>query len=230
MVFLTAHTSKGLQADYAFIINNRDRLKKVFREIKAQDLNQEQLSLGLDIEYYKEREFRIPLSEVYKFDSSRKDLEGQLYRRNVYNDYQYNMVTDKTRSLVEQQFEKYCENNSKVEWFYKNGDKGDKYFSVAYRTGFGQVSLFYPDYILQMSNGDVWIIETKGGEKSGQSNNIDTMSPIKFEAFKKYVELRHPELKWGFVRNIGDKLFLNNTEWTEAMAGSDKWVTIEEFF
>ena len=215
---------------YAFIINNRDRLKKVFREIKAQDLNQEQLSLGLDIEYYKEREFRIPLSEVYKFDSSRKDLEGQLYRRNVYNDYQYNMVTDKTRSLVEQQFEKYCENNSKVEWFYKNGDKGDKYFSVAYRTGFGQVSLFYPDYILQMSNGDVWIIETKGGEKSGQSNNIDTMSPIKFEAFKKYVELRHPELKWGFVRNIGDKLFLNNTEWTEAMAGSDKWVTIEEFF
>lgn len=215
---------------YAFMINNRDRLKKVFREIKAQDLNQEQLSLGLDIEYYKEREFRIPLSEVYKFDSSRKDLEGQLYRRNIYNDYQYNMVTDKTRSLVEQQFEKYCENNPKVEWFYKNGDKGDKYFSVAYRTGFGQVSLFYPDYILQMSNRDVWIIETKGGEKSGQSNNIDTMSPIKFEAFKKYVELRHPELKWGFVRNIGDKLFLNNTEWTEAMVGSDKWVPIEEFF
>ena len=221
---------------YAFIINNRDRLKKVFREVKAQDLsdNIRYKQLSLEIEgfdkYYKEREFRIPLSEVYKFDSTRKDLEGQFYHWNVYKEYQKNMVTDKTRSGIEQKFESYCDNNIKINWFYKNGNKGDKYFSVAYRTGFGQVSLFYPDYILQMANGDVWIIETKGGEKSGQSNNIDTMSPIKFEAFKKYVELRHPELKWGFVRNIGHKLFLNNTEWTEAIAGSDKWVPIEEFF
>ncbi|MTN80273.1 DNA helicase [Turicibacter sanguinis] len=221
---------------YAFIINNRSRLKEVFREVKAQDLSNKILcqQLSLDIEgfdnYYKEREFRIPLSEIYKFDSTRKDLEGQIYQWNVYKDYQKNMVTDKTRSGIEQQFENYCDSNIHIEWFYKNGDKGDKYFSIAYRTGFGQVNLFYPDYILKMANGDVWIIETKGGEKSGQSNNIDTMSPIKFEAFRKYVEIRHPELKWGFVRNIGDKLFLNNTEWTEAMTGSDSWVPIKKFF
>ncbi|WP_195962558.1 DEAD/DEAH box helicase [Clostridium tyrobutyricum] len=219
---------------YAFIINNRDKLKEVFREVKSQDvaLNVEQMEFeleGID-KFYKEREFRIPLSEVYKFDSSRKDLEGKFYDWNVYKEYQKNMVTDKTRSRIEQKFEDYCDSNLKVDWFYKNGDKGDKYFSIAYRTGFGQVSLFYPDYILQMPNGEVWIIETKGGETSGQSNNIDTLSPIKFEAFKKYVEQRHLEIKWGFVRDIGDQLFLNNMKWTEAIAGCDEWVPIEEFF
>lgn len=220
---------------YAFIINNRDRLKKVFRELKAQDLSEkikiEQLTLYIEEydRFYKEREFRIPLSEVYKVDSKRKDLVGQNYHWNVYKEYQKNMVTDETRSSVEQQFENYCENNIKINWFYKNGDKGDQYFSIAYRSGVGQVSLFYPDYILQMPNGDVWIIEAKGGEKSGQSNNIDDMASIKFNAFKKY-GLRHPELKWGFVRNIGNNLFLNNTEWSEAIAGSDEWVPIERFF
>ncbi len=221
---------------YAFIINNREKLKEVFREVKAQDLTEnmsyEQLELQLDElnNFFKEREFRIPLSEVYKLDTSRKDLDGKYYKRNVYKDYQKNMVTDKTRSGIEQKFENYCEISPQMEWFYKNGDKGDKYFSIAYRTGFGQVSLFYPDYILQMSNGDVWIIETKGGERAGQSNNIDSMSLIKFGAFKKYVEKRHPELKWGFVRDIGEQLFLNNTEWTEAISGSENWVPIEEFF
>ena len=56
------------------------------------------------------------------------------------------------------------------------------------------------------------------------------MSPVKFEAFKEYVELRHPEIKWGFVRDIGTTLFFNNTEWTEAIAGSDKWVDLTTVF
>ena len=211
-------------------------MKAAFQEVKAQDLSAnigyEQLQFEFEgfNDFFKEREFRIPLSEVYKFDSTRKDLEGKFYDWNVYTEYQKNMVTDKTRSGIEQKFENYCDGNLEIDWFYKNGDKGDKYFSVAYRTGFGQVSLFYPDYILQMPNGGVWIIETKGGERSGHSNNIDRMSPIKFDAFKKYVENRHPELKWGFVRDIGNQLFLNNTEWTEEIARSDKWVPIENFF
>jgi len=221
---------------YAFIINNRDRLKEVFREVKARNLEDnlkyKQLSLDLgELEiFYKEREFRIPLSEVYRVDSSRSDLKGKYLSKNVYDKYEETMVTEKTRSIIEQKFEYYCNKCDSIKWFYKNGDKGDKYFSIAYRTGFGQVSLFYPDYIIQMNDGDVWIIETKGGERSGHSDNIDKMSPIKFDAFKKYVTKRHPELKWGFVRDIGEHLFLNNDEWTEAIAGSDKWKSIEDFF
>ena len=180
--------------------------------------------------YYKEREFRIPLTEVYRIDSARKDLKGKTLDKCVYKNYEETMVTEKTRSNIEQKFEYYCNACKAINWFYKNGDKGDKYFSIAYRTGFGQVSLFYPDYIVKMADDSVWIIETKGGERYGHSDNIDQMSPIKFDAFKKYVELRHPEIKWGFVRDIGETLFFNNTEWTEAIAGSDKWVPLTEVF
>lgn len=34
---------------------------------------------------------------------------------------------------------------------------------------------------------DVWIIETKGGERNDYSDNIDNMSPVKFDVFKTYV-------------------------------------------
>lgn len=218
---------------YAFVINNRDRLKEVFREVKARSLEENlyhQTSLFELAKYYKEREFRIPLTEVYRIDSARKDLKGKTLDKCVYKNYEETMVTEKTRSNIEQKFEYYCNACKAINWFYKNGDKGDKYFSIAYRTGFGQVSLFYPDYIVKMADDSVWIIETKGGERYGHSDNIDQMSPIKFDAFKKYVELRHPEIKWGFVRDIGETLFFNNTEWTEAIAGSDKWVPLTEVF
>ena len=218
---------------YAFVINNRDRLKEVFREVKARSLEENlyhQTSLFELAKYYKEREFRIPLTEVYRIDSARKDLKGKTLDKCVYKNYEETMVTEKTRSNIEQKFEYYCNACKAINWFYKNGDKGDKYFSIAYRTGFGQVSLFYPDYIVKMADDSVWIIETKGGERYGHSDNIDQLSPIKFDAFKKYVDLRHPEIKWGFVRDIGETLFFNNTEWTEAIAGSDKWVPLTEVF
>lgn len=221
---------------YAFVINNRDRLKEVFREVKAGNLEDNLKYQQLTLQFYdwdnffKEREFRIPLTEVYKIDSARSDLKGKVLKKCVYENYQEDMVTEKTRSVIEQKFEYYCNGCDSVKWFYKNGDKGDKYFSIAYRTGFGQVSLFYPDYIIQMQNGDVWIIETKGGERYGHSDNIDQMSPVKFDAFKKYITKRHPELKWGFVRDIGEHLFINNVEWTEAIAGSDKWINLSSVF
>lgn len=221
---------------YAFVMNNRDKLKEVFREVKARNLkdNLKYMQMTLDLgdldSFYKEREFRIPLSEVYRIDSLRNDLKGKYLSKNVYEGYEETMVTEKTRSVIEQKFEYYCNTRENIKWFYKNGDKGDKYFSIAYRTGFGQVNLFYPDYILMTSDGNVWIIETKGGEKFGHSENIDTMSQVKFDAFKKYAEQRHPEIKWGFVRDIGETLFFNNTEWTEAIVGSEKWIDLSTIF
>lgn len=210
---------------YAFIINNRDELKKVFREIKSTKIKSE---VNLNIRFSKEQVFRIPHSEIYKIDSSRKDLLNEVFNKNVYKQYEKSMVTDNTRSLIEQKFEYYCERNQSVKWFYKNGDKGDKYFSIAYQDGFGQIRLFYPDYLVQTENNQVWLIETKGGELSGQSQDIDIMSEIKFNAFKKYA-LRHPNIEWGFVRNIGEELYLNNTKWEEPMTTGSSWLPINTY-
>lgn len=115
-----------------------------------------------------------------------------------------------------------------MEWCYKNGDKGNEYFSIVYRKAFRRNN-FYPDYIIRLKNGDVWIIEAKGDTtKDGDSNNIDKYASRKFETFKEYAS-RHPEIKWGFIRAVGAQIYLSNTEWTEDVTNSNIWKPIEVF-
>ena len=87
--------------------------------------------------------------------------------------------------------------------------------------------LFYPDYIVHMKDGSNWIIETKGGEQSGHSKNIDIQVGNKFNAFKNYAEKYH--LNWGFVRDSSEELYINNTEYVDDMS-DDSWRSIEEVF
>ena len=58
-------------------------------------------------------------------------------------------------------------------------------------------------------------IETKGGEQSGDSKNMDMQVGNKFNAFKRYAERFHLHL--GFVRDKTEELFINNTEYYESM-------------
>ena len=53
--------------------------------------------------------------------------------------------------------EDWCENYDPVEWCYKNGDKGDEYFSIVYRMAFRR-SNFYPDYIIQLNIARYYLI------------------------------------------------------------------------
>lgn len=202
---------------YAFIINNVKQLKKDFKSVTAQ-MGGEQLSFNAP----KTTEFTIPQMEVYRYSEVKKQ---KLFRLNVYKQYTNEFCTDETRSLPERLFERYCENNDKIEWFYKNGDAGQQYFSVVYTDGLLKQWLFYPDYIVHMKDGSNWIIETKGGEQKGRSKNIDIQVVNKFNAFKNYAEKYH--LNWGFVRDSSEELYINNTEYVDDM-NDDNWKNIEE--
>ena len=111
---------------------------------------------------------------------------------------------------------------------YKNGDKGDEYFSIIYRRAFRRNN-FYPDYIIQTQDGKIWIIEAKGGMLAdGTSNNVDKYADKKFNALKEYAE-EHPNIEWGFVRAIGTQLYLSNTVWSEDMTNRNVWKPIEVY-
>lgn len=146
--------------------------------------------------------------------------------KNVYAGYTNEFIVSDTRkSTSEREFEKYCERCDAIEWVYKNGDAGQQYFSVVYLDGLtGKQWLFYPDYIVKMTNGDIWIIETKGGMNAGHTKNIDLQVNNKFTAFKDYAE--RYGVKWGFVRDIDDELYLCNTEYTDDMFGGN-WMPLE---
>ena len=175
---------------YAFVINNADLLRHTVREAMAAELKQ----ITFDIAQVSKVPFRMPQSCLFTYNG---DLKTQIeYKKNVYQGY---LSSAAPRLTPELKFEKFCERSEKVEWWYKNGDKGNEYFSIVYADNSEKQKLFYPDYIICV-DGELWIIETKGGfDRSGNSQDIDKYTAKKFAVLQAYLE-RHG-LKDGIVRN-----------------------------
>ena len=216
-----------------FVVNNKKQLIEDIRKARYAHDNQiknKPLSVV-------KIPFKIPEKDIVYLEPTKT---VSVLNENVYDDY----TTDIIRSLPEKRFEAACQKCGHVQWFYKNGDKGQRYFSIAYRDNFGKTSLFYPDYLLMTNDERLFIIETKGGESSdGESRNIDKNTvEKKFDALKSYVELHnltnfeHP-IYFAFVRDVehedelGNKthqLYYDNTTWTEKM--ETEWEPFEKMF
>lgn len=185
------------RAVYAFVLNNCDRILDAFRQamavVSAQDM--------MPKDPIRETEFRFPAEYRFEFDPLAK--EKSVLEKNVYPFYRRNAAG---RSDPEKKFEWFCETCPAVDWFYKNGDKGDEFFSIVYHDAFGKQKSFYPDYIVQV-HGEIWIIETKGGfDRNDNSQDIDRFSPQKFQTLKAFLDKHH--LRGGFVREQSPELYL----------------------
>ncbi|MBQ2253557.1 MAG: hypothetical protein II325_00190, partial [Clostridia bacterium] len=204
----------------AFLVNNRDRLIEVFSAISETEIGDIKETEVISSDWY------IPPYQYYK--QHKKQAATAVLEKNVFDNYGNNILLAPNRTMTEVEFERWCESCDAVAHVYKNGDKGDDFFSIIYRKAFRRNN-FYPDYIIQLTNGDVWIIEAKGGaDASGTSRNIDSYAGKKFEALKEYGE-EHPEIHWGFVRALGAQLYLSNTVWSEDIFDRKAWKPIECF-
>ena len=205
---------------YAFVINNQHKLKEEFRAVTAQMAVQLTMTLQP-----KKSPFRIPEQDFFKYDPGVKNEVE--YLSNAYHEYTSGFATSFVRSTCEMLFEQHCEGRDDIEWVYKNGDTGQQYFSIVYVDGIQKQWLFYADYIVMKRDGTIWIIETKGGETKGKNKNIDDQIENKFNAFKAYASGK--ELRWGFVRDKDNQLYINNTEFVIDMA-DEHWVPLAEKF
>ena len=205
---------------YAFVINNQHKLKEEFRAVTAQMAVQLTMTLQP-----KKSSFRIPEQDFFKYDPGVKNEVE--YLSNAYHEYTSGFATSVVRSTCEMLFEQHCEGRDDIEWVYKNGDTGQQYFSIVYVDGIQKQWLFYADYIAMKKDGTIWIIETKGGETKGKNKNIDDQIENKFNAFKAYASGK--ELRWGFVRDKDNQLYINNTELVIDMA-DEHWVPLAEKF
>ena len=173
---------------YAFVINNKEKLKHDIQQAMAGDFTQLFKPNAIS-----NKVFAFPQKCMFTYDATSKTQAEMV--KNVYKGY---LSSAEPRSASEKKFEKYCEANDNVDWFYKNGDKGPEYFSIVYEDNFGKQKLFYPDYIIK-ANQEIWIVETKGGfTRTGISEDIDLFSAKKFIVLKQY--LNKYNLKGGFVR------------------------------
>lgn len=205
---------------YAFVINNQHKLKEEFRAVTAHMAVQLTMTLQP-----KKSPFRIPEQDFFKYDPGVKNEVE--YLSNAYHEYTSGFATSVVRSTCEMLFEQHCEGRDDIEWVYKNGDTGQQYFSIVYVDGIQKQWLFYADYIVMKRDGTIWIIETKGGETKGKNKNIDDQIENKFNAFKAYASGK--ELRWGFVRDKDNQLYINNTEFVIDMA-DEHWVPLAEKF
>lgn len=114
---------------------------------------------------------------------------------------------DNAPTSTEIPFEKSLDTNPNVEWWYKNGEKLDKYFAVKYyELGTDQKSYgkaFYPDYIVKFVDGRLGIFDTKSGFTAEDATQ-------KANALQRYIS-DHGDIKlFGGIINVSNGLFYIN--------------------
>lgn len=207
---------------YAFVINNIDKLE---RDLKSAISNEKYKNSQLTFTNNNlEEDFVFPREFLFTYNPKVREFEE--YTKNIYDGY---LSLAEPRSQGEKFFERFCQESSNVEWFYKNGDKGNEFFSIVYSDNSSKKHHFYPDYILSI-NGETWIIEVKGGMSAdGKSEDIDQFSEKKMISLIQYTNKYN--LKGGLVRfNKSDmRLYISTTKYIEDMNDSC-WQRLDKYF
>lgn len=204
---------------YSLILNNGEKWHELLKNFATSQV-QEPLPWGK--QNVRESQIKIPKDEIYAVNWQE---QSEPFVSNVYHDYGEEMLAV-NRSTPERLFERFCETSDKVKYCYKNGDSGGQYLSIVYTIGSYQQRLFYPDYIVQLQDGRFWLIETKGGEQSGKSKNIDDYSELKFNAMKQFAE-KH-SYGFAFVRDKLEKLYFCNETYSEEMG--ENWQKLDNLW
>ena len=77
----------------------------------------------------------------------------------------------------------YLEMKKNITWWYQNGEKNEIYFGIPYTDDSGKKNTFYPDFIVQYSDGRIGIFDTK---KGSTADSYDTK--LKADALSKYIK------------------------------------------
>lgn len=217
----------------AFVINNKNSIKQdIYEAIKSKSRQLELNEENINIE-----EFKMPIQKIIRLIPEKEfykktQKEVKIMEKNVYEKYPSN----EDLSLPEYLLLDFAEDNKKIKWIYKNGESSSEYFSILYLDNDKKYNTFYPDFILQDYKGDIWIIETKGGENIDESSrNIDEIvTPFKYSALKRFCEKNN--YKYGFVRERhiqGEKpilkILFDTNEYVPSME-SKEWKNLSDVF
>lgn len=163
-------------------------------------------------------DFSIPESDKYSDKYSevfaKKNIMVPYFRKN-------NAPTS-----TEIPFEEALEKSSKVEWWYKNGEKMDKYFAIKYyelgedAKSYGKA--FYPDYIVKFMDGRIGIFDTKSGWTA------EDAAP-KANALQRYIsEHGKTNLTGGIINVVDNRFYLNkNPDYEFGDGKTGQWELFE---
>jgi type III restriction enzyme len=107
----------------------------------------------------------------------------------------------------EKKFVEYLENNSNVEWWFKNGDRDKTFFAAPYNDD-TDTKPFYVDFIVNYKNGTIGLYDTKG-ELTAQA------AKSKAEGLYLYIQQENDKGKnlfGGILFEKDGSFWLNNNE------------------
>jgi type III restriction enzyme len=171
----------------------------------------------------------IELSKL-KYLSETKDIaeeiildEGWNFPKNISFTGNYSLF-DKKKSVMrpfysnsswktEVEFINFLENLDNVEYWFKNGDRDQTFFSIPY-TDEGSEKLFYVDFIIIFKNKKIGLFDTKSGFTIKSSKE-------KSDGLQKYIKLNKKlNLVGGIVTNTNNKTYKGS--WVYFLQESEK--------
>jgi type III restriction enzyme len=142
---------------------------------------------------------RVEESEqFYNFEIAEDSFFNQYTDERVdYGKYVYDpCYLNIARLTPERNFEKFlAENDDKIVWWWKNGENKQDYFGIKYEYPAGVIHTFYPDYLVQFSDGQLGIFETKDmGDPDGS-----TRTKAKAEKLQEYIKKKKGKKLFGGI-------------------------------
>ncbi len=122
----------------------------------------------------------------------------------------------------ETRFIQYIDSREKIEWWFKNGDQGKDYFALKYyNTTEQEERLFYPDWIIKLTNGHVGIFDTKSGQT------------LHTEGRAKGIARRLRELGTDYIGGIvcfsdGIYKYCNSLDYDDVTPSNNEWKPLSE--
>ncbi len=190
--------SNGTLSSQAFLLLNKDKIKPIFLDAV------ETYSLVREQKAKEETEHVITGFEITEKDYFNKEMDEELktYTKCILQP----CYLSKDRSKPEQKFEKYLESLIAVNWWYKNGEMRRDYFGIRYEYQ-NEVHTFYPDYIVEFSDGRIGIFETK----DENDRDKDTYTKAKNEALQEYIKKENKTSKT--QKLFGGVVVFSGGEW-----------------
>lgn len=131
----------------------------------------------------KKAEVRAKIEEtIYEWDVKKEEFFNQHTDEKL--DYKLCIYSpcylEKDRSTTEKEFEKHLETKAdKIEWWFKNGESKKDFLGIKYEEN-DLPQTFYPDYIILLKSGKIFVGDTKAGITA-------TEAKLRAEALHKYI-------------------------------------------
>lgn len=165
----------------AYIAKARDLYTKKFYNIEEAERN---------VAEYKNVVWGLPETRMYNIESS-NSCDREIYYHALIPYFE-----DKNSSKPERQFSRWLDNQTEViDWWYKNGDKGNMHFAVPYTNKDGEPHCFYVDYIIHLKNGVTCLFDTK-------TKGSDEDAPEKHNALIEYMEKESKQRGYKLVGGV----------------------------